>query len=199
MTKRFTWWIRRIHIYAGLLSFSFLILFGVAGLVVTCKAPDIFSSGEPPALRSIPFTAGASASDRSVGKAIEALVAAPPHGGEPYIHRDDANRLNVDWYSVNGLLRATLIENEQRIEVRQYRNSIWRFLDNAHAATVADKSGDPVVRAWTWYMEIAIWSLVGMCLSGMWLGVASRWHFRSARIALGVGFAAFVIFFFLER
>jgi hypothetical protein len=91
------------------------------------------------------------------------------------------------------------LEQEHRLEIQTWRNSIWRFFDNVHATTIADRSPDPVVRAWTWYIELSIWSLIGMCLSGIWLGVASRWRFTWARIALGAGCAVFAVFFLLER
>lgn len=197
--RGFTLWVRRIHIYSGLLNFSMLMVFGLAGLVVTFKAPDIMHSGARPETRTIDFTAPDSLSDNQAGEKIASAVGRPPHAGEHYIHRDDSNRLAVDWYTANGLVRAVYLEPEHRVEVQTWRNSIWRFFDNVHATTVADRSPDPVVRAWAWYIEVSIWSLIGMCLSGIWLGVASRWRFVWARIALAAGCAGFAIFFLLER
>jgi uncharacterized iron-regulated membrane protein len=197
--RRFTSWIRRIHIYAGLLNFSMLMVFGLAGLVVTFKAPDIMHSGIQPDTRTVAFTAPESLSDKQVGERIASVAGRPPRAGEHYIHRDDSNRLLVDWYTANGLVRAVYLEQEHRLEIQTWRNSIWRFFDNVHATTIADRSPDPVVRAWTWYIELSIWSLIGMCLSGIWLGVASRWRFTWARIALGAGCAVFAVFFLLER
>ena len=197
--RRFTSWIRRIHIYSGLLNFSLLMIFGLAGLVVTFKAPDIMHSGVRPETKSIDFTAPESLSDKQAGERIASAVGRPPHAGEPYIHRDDSNRLAVDWYTANGLVRAVYLEQEHRVEIQTRRNSIWRFFDNVHATTMADRSPDPVVRAWARYIEVSIWSLIGMCLSGIWLGVASRWRFTWTRIALAAGCAVFAIFFLLER
>jgi len=176
-----------------------LIVFGLAGLVVTFKAPDIMHSGIRPESRTIDFTAPESLSDKQVGERIASVVARPPHAGEHYVHPDDSNRLAVDWYTVNGLVRAAYFEQEHRVEIQTWRNSIWRFFDNVHATTMADRSPDPVVRAWTWYIELSIWSLIGMCLSGIWLGVASRWQFTWARIAFAAGGAVLAISFLLER
>lgn len=194
-----TYWIRKIHMYAGLLNFSMLAIFGLAGLVVTFRAPDIMHSGLPPQTTSIDFTAPPELSDPQVGRLIAQRVGTPAHAGEPYVHRDESNRLAVDFYSVNGLVRATLHEESNRVEVQTYRNSVWRFIDNVHTATISDRSTDPAVRAWTWYIELAIWSLIAMCVSGIWLGVASRWRFAWTRIALVAGCVAFVAFYFLER
>ena len=192
-------WVRRIHMYAGLLNFSILVIFGMAGLVVTFHAPDIMHSGVPPRTSSLPFTAPRSVSDPEMGRLIAEHVGTPPHSGPPYVHRDGSNRLLVDFYSVNGLVRATLIESENRIELQTYRNSIWRFVDNVHAATIADRAADTALRAWTWYIEFSIWSLIAMCVTGVWLAVALRWSFTWTRAALAAGALMFAIFYVLER
>ena len=41
-------WIKKIHMYAGLFNFTILCVFGLAGLVVTADAPDIFHTGSNP-------------------------------------------------------------------------------------------------------------------------------------------------------
>lgn len=185
--------------YLGLLNFSMLAIFGIAGLVVTFEAPDIMHSGKPPQTTFLDFTAPSSFSDREVGSLIAARMGTPRHADKPYIHRGQANRLLVDFYSVDGLVRGTLLENTNRIEIETYRNSIWRFIDNAHTVTIADRSADPAVRAWSWYMEFAVWSLIAMCATGIWLGVASRWRFTWTRVALASGCVVFLAFYFLER
>ena len=199
MLRWLTYQVRRIHIYAGLLNFSMLVNFGLAGLVATFKAPDIMHAGMLPEISRIGFTAPESLSDKQVGERIASAVQTPPRSGEHYIHRDDSNRLVVDWYSPNGLVRAAYLEPKHQLEIQRWRNSIWRFFDNVHATTIADRTEDRVVRAWTWYIEISIWSLITMCVSGIWLGVGSRWHSMSTRIALVAGCAVLVIFFILER
>lgn len=185
--------------YTGLFNFSLLIIFGLAGLVVTFGAPDIMHSGTPPTMRSVSFTAPSSLSDPQLGRLIALRVGAPPHAGSPYIHRDSSNNLVVDYYSVDGLVRATLLENANRIQIQNYRNSFWRFLDNVHASTIADRSQDPAVRAWTWYIEIAIWSLIAMCITGIWLAVSTQWRSLYTRIAVGFGCAVVAFFYFVER
>src|SRR5437764_155036 len=104
-------WIRKIHIYAGLLNFTILCVFGLAGLVATAEAPDIFSAGTAPAVTTSPFRAPGSASDHEVGELIRAQLR-PAHAGKPYVRRDAQHQLVADFYSVNGLVRATLLEHE---------------------------------------------------------------------------------------
>jgi hypothetical protein len=191
-------WIRRIHMYLGLVNFSLLIVFGLAGLVVTAEAPDIFHQKQTPPPSFMEFTAPSSASDREVAQSISQTLA-PAHAGPPVVHRNAANQLVAEFYSVNGMVRATLLEDQRRLEVQTFRNSIWRFIDNAHATTISEQEGGAAVRAWAWYIEISIWSLIAMALSGVWLGVTARWNFRWTRISLAAGCAAFVALYWMER
>jgi hypothetical protein len=191
-----TFWIRRLHMYLGLLNFSLLIVFGVAGLAATGDVPELFS--EPSSVASHPFTPPPNASDREVAPLIAALIQ-PNHAGDPVVRRNDSNQLVTDFNSINGRVRATLFESEHRVEVRTFRNSIWRFIDNAHATTISQRKRDSVVLAWAWYIEFSIWSLALMAISGVWLGVASRWNSGWTRASLAAGAAAFLILYYLER
>jgi len=193
-----THWIRRIHIYLGLLNFSLLIVFGLAGLVVTMEAPDIFRQKQGPSVEFRDFTPEASASDREVGQAL-ARTLDPAHSGPPIVRRNAANQLVADFYSVNGLVRATLLEGEHRVQMQTFRNSIWRFIDNVHATTIAESSRDGAVHAWAWYIEFSIWSLIAMALSGVWLGVSGRWNFRWTWVSLAAGCAIFAVLYWLEK
>src|SRR5512146_2182612 len=151
-------WIRKTHIYSVLLNFSMLIVFGLAGLVVTFEAPDIMSQKQAPAIEYGAFTAPPSDSDQQVGRLISQTLD-PEHAGPPIVHRDAANQLVVDFYSVNGRVRATLFETEHRLQVETRRNSIWRFIDNAHATTIREQARGSATRWWAWYIEFSIWAL----------------------------------------
>jgi hypothetical protein len=195
--NRFTFWIRRVHMYLGLLNFSILVVFGLAGLAVTLEAPDIFRQKQPPSVEFRDFAPPPSASEREVGDLL-ARTLAPAHAAPPVVRRDGSNRLVSEFYSVNGLVRVTLLQGERGIQIQTFRNSIWRFLDNAHATTIAEATGDRVVGAWAWYIEFSIWSLIAMSLTGLWLGLRSRWSYRWTRVALLAGTLAFAALYWME-
>jgi hypothetical protein len=192
-----TLWIRRIHMYLGLLNFSLLVVFGIAGLVATLEAPDIPQKEAPP-VEFREFTPAPSASDREVGQLL-ARTLNQAHAGPPVVRRNATNQLVAEFYSVNGMVRATLLEGERRIQVQTFRNSIWEFIDGAHATTIAEAPPDGVVRAWAWYVEFSIWSLIAMSLSGLWLGLSSRWNYRWTRVSLAAGCMAFAALYWLEK
>ena len=86
-----TFWIRRLHMYLGLLNFSLLIVFGAAGLAATADVPELFS--EPSSVASHSFTPPPNASDREVARLIAALTQ-PNHAGDPVVRRNDSNQLS---------------------------------------------------------------------------------------------------------
>ena len=191
-------WVRRIHIYLGLLNFTLLAIFGLAGLIVTAEAPDINHGGSIPVTTSVPFQAPGAASDKDVGALITQTLQ-PRHAGRPTVRRNDNHQLVADFYSVNGLVRATLLERENRLSVETRRNSIWRFIDNAHATTLSETSSSWAVNAWAWYIEISIWSLLLMAMSGLWLGLTTRWPYWWTKASLAAGTAMFLLFYWVEK
>ena len=193
-----TWSVRRIHTYLGLLNFTLVLVFGLAGLVVTFEAPDIFHQAHGPSIEFRQFSPDPSASDREVAQVLATTVN-PGHAGPPVVSRNAMNQLVTDFYSANGLVRITLFEREHRIRIETFRNSIWRFIDNVHATTIADAARGGVARAWAWYIEFSIWSLIAMSLTGLWLALSSRWNYRWTRVSLAAGFIIFAALYWMER
>jgi hypothetical protein len=191
-------WIRKIHIYLGLLNFSTLMILGLVGLAATLESCGTLDNKDEPEAVIPGFVAPAAASDSEVAHRIAETVK-PPHAGQPVTHRNKANQLVIDFYSVNGHVQVTLLEAEHKLLIQTSQNSIWGYLVGLHATTIADETTDNAVRVWEWYMELLIWSLTFMALSGVWLGISTRWHWRWTRISLAAGCAAFAALYLLER
>ncbi len=190
-------WIKKIHMYAGLLNLTILCVFGLAGLVATAEAPDIFEPGTMPAVMKLPFIAPGSASDQQVGEVIREKLQ-PAHSGKPDVQRDAQHRLVADFYNVNGLVRATLLESEGQLQVETRRSSIWRFFDNAHSTTIGGTASDWARDSWGWYIELSIWSLMLMALTGVWLGLTTRWQFWWTKASLIAGSLGFAILYRMQ-
>jgi hypothetical protein len=191
-------WIKKIHMYAGLLNFTILCIFGLAGLVVTAEAPDIFQPGNKSVVSALPFTAPPSASDKEVGTLIAARYR-PAKAGAPNVRRNAQHQLVADFYSVNGLVRMTLVEGAGQLQVETRRNSIWRFFDNAHATTLQESVTHWAPNAWAWYIEISIWSLILMAVTGTWLGLTTRWNFWWTKASFAAGTVAFAVFYIVQK
>lgn len=191
-------WLTKLHMYAGLLNFTILCVFGMAGLVVTAEAPDIMHGGVQPVTVTVPFRPPPSASDKEVGELIRAQLQ-PRHANLGNVRRNSRHQLEVDFYSVNGRIRATLLEPEGKLEIETRRNSIWRFFDNAHATTIQETATDWAPVAWSWYIELAIWSLMFMALTGTWLGLTTRWNYWWTKASFVAGTVGFAVFYVVQK
>jgi hypothetical protein len=191
-------WLIKLHMYTGLLNFTILCVFGMAGLVVTAEAPDIMHGGAQPVTSTVPFQAPTSASDQEVGELIQARLQ-PRHAGKGNVRRNPRHQLEVDFYSVNGRVRATLLETEGKLEIETRRSSIWRFFDNAHATTIQETATDWAPMAWSWYIELAIWSLMFMALTGTWLGLTTRWNYWWTKASFVAGTIGFAVFYMVQK
>jgi hypothetical protein len=186
--------IRRIHIYAGLLTFAHLILYGIAGLVATVQAgPERPKNAE--SIQHVPFTVPASAADKEVARLVYDTLKLPLTRPMPdwFLRRTADNHLLLDFYHINGIYRVIVLEDEQRLRVEQIRNSIWLFLADIHAATPADREAPAPIRAWALWNEVAMWSLLGFCLSGAYLWLSTRPRLVWAWTALAAGTACFAV------
>src|SRR6476660_1139288 len=106
-------WIKKIHMYTGLLNFTILCVFGLAGLVATAEAPDIFQAGTVPVVTTLPFRAPGSASDQQVGELIREQLR-PAHAGKPNMFTPISPALADDDCHHE---RQTLIRDRKRVVV----------------------------------------------------------------------------------
>lgn len=194
--------VKKLHMYAGLLSFSNFVAYGIAGLVATFSPPPEQRrlAGET---RYVPFTVPAGLTDKALADSIYRLLDPPLAGPIPEwaIRRDDAGHLLLNFYTVNGPHRVTVLEEENRLRVETMRNSVWRFLSNVHATTVRDAERVPDwrLKLWAYHNEIALWALSFMALSGVYLWLATRPRLRFALAAFLGGSGAFLLLYGLTR
>jgi hypothetical protein len=169
--------ILKLHIYAGLLTFAQLMIYGVAGLVATFQ-PGLERPKIAHAVRHVPFTAAPSATDKEVAAAVYDTLRPPLARPMPdwFLRRTAENDLLLDFYNINGIWRVVVLEREHRLRVEEIRNSTWLFLGDAHAATTGDDEAPRIVRAWAIYNELAMWCLLAFCASGvyLWLSAPTR-------------------------
>jgi hypothetical protein len=184
----------KLHIYAGLLTFAQLMLYGIAGLVATAQTaaerPKV-----PHTIRFVPFTAAPSATDQQVADEVYRTLQLPLTRPMPgwFLRRTPQNDLLLDFYNINGIWRVVVLEREKRLRIEEIRNSLGIFLGDVHAITTGDDEAPRLVRAWAVYNECAMWCLLAFCGSGvyLWLTAQARSWWAWASLAAGTGsFAA---------
>ena len=193
--------IKKLHIYLGLWNYSIVFVFGISGLLATLRpAPENRTRPESQ-IRYVSYSVPPGADDKQAAAEVYAqlgipLTALPPRFA---LRRDRENNLTFDLYTVNGVHRVTVLEKEGRVRVAAERNNLWHFLNNLHTTTIRAPASDWRVRLWTWYNEAAIWSLIAMALSGMYLWLSSRPRFQPAQYAFLAGSGAFLLLYVLTR
>jgi hypothetical protein len=113
--------------------------------------------------------------------------------------RDAAGHVTFDAYAMNGRRTVTLLEKEGLLQVERQRRDLRSFLNEMHTVTVQNQSQQLVIRMWSWYTEFAIWSLLLMSVSGVYLWLASRPGHRWAQASFGLGTGIFLALYFWSR
>ncbi|MGH9721820.1 MAG: hypothetical protein ACRD8O_16550, partial [Bryobacteraceae bacterium] len=100
--------IKKIHMYLGLLNFSILLVFGVAGMLATVEAEPAKRHRPEPQVEYRDFKVEPGMNDRQVADAVFAQV--NPALASPLpnyaLRRDAGNNLSLDFYSPNGQRRV---------------------------------------------------------------------------------------------
>jgi hypothetical protein len=182
----------KLHIYAGLLTFSQLALYGAAGLVASAQ-----QGAERPkvahAIRYVPFTVVPSSTDQQVADAVYETLNLPLSRRMPswFLRRTAEKDLLLDFYNINGIWRVVVLEREGQLRIEEIRNSAGLFLADVHAITPGDAEAPPLIRAWAFYNEFAMWCLLAFCFSGVYLWLSAPTRSRWAWISLGSGTLTF--------
>ena len=194
-------WIRRLHMYAGLLTVSSLLVYSIVGMVAMME--------EAPAKRPKPqvdvtykeFTVPQSMDDASVARQILSQFAIPLANPIPdwAIKHDKENNLLLDYYSVNGMTRVTVLEKEKRLKWEKTNIGFLDFLNRIHATTIRAEVPDFRVRGWIYYNEFSIWSMIFMTFSGLFLWLSSRPGWGWAQVAFASGLALFCGLYWMVR
>lgn len=178
----------KLHIYAGLLTFAQLVIYGVAGLVATMQ-PGLERPKVAHAVRYVPFTVPPSSTDQQVADAVYNHLRLPLTRPMPgwFLRRTPENDLRLDFYNINGIYRVVVLERENRLRIEEIRNSTALFLTDVHAITTGDAQAPRRVRVWAVYNEAAMWCLLAFCVSGvyLWLSAQARSWWAWASLAAG--------------
>jgi hypothetical protein len=190
--------LKKVHTYAGLLTFVNLAVYGMVGLSITFlrqSGPSI------PVVSYQNFTVPPNLTDRQVADRICSLLhlslATPVNRAA--IQHDAANNLLLDFRHANGRHQVTVLEKEGRLRIETSRNSIGLYFYTLHETTAAFHSGDWRMQLWADYNEFAMWCLLAMIASGFAMFLASRARSRLAQISLAAGCCLFAALYFWTR
>ena len=192
--------VKKIHMYTGLLTFSALIVFGIAGVQATLPAPSRRDRPEAK-IEHVDFEAPGNLTDKQLADRVYETLKPPlARPLETWALRHDGQgNLVLPFHTVNGWRKVTVLEKENRLLVATERLSLVQTLNHLHATIPRWAAPDLRIRLWAYYMEMAIWALIGMSLSGVYLWLAVRPGSRWGQVCFGAGSAAFLVLYWLTR
>lgn len=182
--------ILNVHIYGGLLCFSYLVLFGVSVLNFNhpfpfTKSPTSVATWDRPMV--LPELAKADGkrdgqavrrdNNRAILRALGSFAAPSPAIDSDWIDADTyhahfarpGKEFNVDVHPSRGTASIT-----------QMRASVWTLIRDLHGSAVVYPESR-LASTWGWYTEICTFVVVAAGISGVYLWTAGR---RERRVGL---------------
>jgi hypothetical protein len=187
MAKRaFFEWMKKIHMYSGLLTFPAFVVWGITGIhAVFLEPPDGYKPPPVSSEHDISYRAAGVLDDQQLAKAIVGFINIPLAGGHYNIHRDAQSNLAFNVFTINGGREVTYLEKEGTVRVAHRRNSTLDYLSSMHTAHSRRHRQTASVRAWGWFNEMSTWAFLFMTISGLYLWIATRPTLQWAQISLG--------------
>ena len=197
MTK----WIKRIHMYLGLLNFTILIIFGIVGLSVSLLPPKEERVRPKSTVHHVSYEVPGGLGDRELADHVYATLNLPLTQPAPdwSLRRDRNNNLRVMLGTPATDYHIVILENESQLRIESRPYDRWQYLFHLHEMTFSGAAPDWRMQAWAAYMELSIWSLIFMALSGVYLWLASRPGLRWAQCSLVGGVVSFIALWTLSR
>jgi hypothetical protein len=191
-------WTKKLHMYAGLLSFLAFVVWGVAGIVATMAPAPGTRTPPTPKLRYVDFVVPAELGDQQVAERMLAVVD-PPFAVRARPLRDPQGRLFVNCFTPNGRIRYILHEEENRIEVEEFVMPFLAFVNAMHVQTWNHSQPATEIKLWAAYNEFSLWAMLFMSISGVYLWLATRPGMRWAQWTAAGAALFFVVMYFSLR
>ena len=178
-------WVRKIHMYSGLLTFTAFVVWGVTGVhAVFLPPPGQYTPPPVSSVREMRFRAAGNLDDQKMAEAIYEAIRVPLAGGRYNVHRDDQSNLAFNIFTINGGREVTFVEKDGIVRVAHRSNSLWSYLSSMHTAHSRRHRLTAPAIAWGYYNELATWAFLFMTVSGVYLWMATRPGLRWAQLSL---------------
>jgi hypothetical protein len=193
-------WMKKIHMYAGLLSFMAFVVWGITGIhAVFLPPPDGYEPPEVAAEQHIPFEAPGDLDDRELAKLIYETADLPLAGGFYNIRRNEDGNLAFLAFTYNGRRDLTYLEEQQQVRIEFRDNDVVDFFSSMHAAHSRRGPPETSVRLWAYFNEFSTWAFFFMSLSGVYMWAATRPGLPWAQICFGGSAVVGLVLWFVAR
>lgn len=201
MAKRVVYpWMKRLHTYSGLLTFTAFMVWGVIGVAgAFAPGPGQYQPPDISDTREFSIDAPSNLDDRALARHIYDRLDIPLRGGHYNIRRDVEGHLAFYVFTASGRRDITWLEERRiaRIDVRQ--NSIFGFLSTMHTAFSDRGPQTRAARLWGYYNEFSAWAFVFMIVSGLYLWLDTRPGLRWAQLLAAASIGGSIVLWMATR
>lgn len=179
-------WTQKIHMYAGLLAFTSMIIWGITGVeAVFLPSPGNYHPPEISEVTEEPFEAPGDLDDKALARLAYESIHLPLRGGHYNIHRDQDGNVTFFVFSYNGRRDIHILEAENKVRIEYRRRPLLGFLSSMHASHSGRGPKERAARLWAFYNEFSLYAFVFMTLSGVYLWLATRPRLLWAQLIFG--------------
>ncbi len=192
-------WTKKLHMYAGLLTFMAFVVWGVAGVAATFLPAPINRQPREPEVHYVEFKADGNANDQQVTNAMIEASGLPfiQQGRKP--NRNPQGLLQVRYFHPNGTRLIVYEEKQARLRIEKVNSTLSGFMNTLHMQTLTHHNPGIEAQLWGGYNVISMWAAIFMTLSGVYLWIASRPGLPWAQWTFGISTAAVVAMYFVLR
>jgi len=181
-------WIKKLHMYAGLLTFSALFVWGLTGIhAVFLPPPGGYAPPEISETVEVPLEAPGDLDDKALARHIYDNLDIPLRGGHYNIRRDDDANLAFFIFTSSGRRDITYLETEGKVRIDVRQNGLADFLSSMHTAHSDRGPRTTAARMWGWYNEFSVWAFLFMTISGLYMWLETRPGMRWAQWTVAAG------------
>jgi hypothetical protein len=193
-------WVKKIHMYSGLVSFMAFVVWGVTGVhAILLPPPGGYEPPEVSSEQTFPFEGPGDLDDKQLAQRIFDTAALTMTGGFYDVRRDESGNLAFLSYSANGRRDFTYFEDQKLVRVQFRDNDMADFLSSMHAGHSRRGPPDLSSRLWGYYNEFSTWAFLFMALSGVYMWVATRPSLPWARLCVAGATAVGVVLWVVTR
>lgn len=193
-------WTKKLHMYAGLLTFTAFVVWGVTGVhAVFLPGPGGYSPPEVSSQDERPYEAPGDLDDKQLARHVYERLDLPLAGGHYNVRRDEESNLAFFVFTANGRRDVTLLEDQGKVRVEYRRNSLFGYLSTMHTAHSRRGADDTPVRLWAIYNEFSTWAFAFMTFSGVYLWLATRPRMLWAQLSFGGALLVSAVLWFAGR
>lgn len=179
----------KVHIYAGLICSSYLLIFGISSLNYNHNfgKASIESVTWERSLKLVDME-----NNMALSKAVRDALGLIGWPLPSETHRDDQGNLHFGLYRPGKKYTIRVLFDENRVRVEETRKGFWEVFDSLHA-----KMGVPSSRfmsLWGVYTELCTWVILFSTVSGVYLWTRRRSERLTGWILLAGGSGTSLLF-----